>query len=299
MRTSETVVFFGSGPVAAKSLALLRENFPIEAVITKPTTVREMIRAAGKSTPVHAVTAKSELDELVKSQHFSSKIGILIDFGIIVSRQTIDSFPLGILNSHFSLLPEWRGADPISFSILSGQEITGVSIMLLSEGMDEGPLVGLGEQMIEYNETTTTLTEKLINLSDALLQELIPEYLKQQKTISQEEAAQMLGRPAEPTYSRKLTKEDGRIDWQKPAVQIEREIRAFDIWPKSYTVLNGHELIIKNASVIQENGVPGAYHYDKKSLTVYCGKDALSIVSLQPAGKKEMPIQAFLAGYRL
>src|SRR5688572_20047531 len=124
------IVFFGSGPVAAESLRLLGQSFEIEAIVTKPSTTREMGAAAG-SARLLTVENRHELDVLISEHPFESEVGVLIDFGIIVSQKVIDYFPKGIINSHFSLLPEWRGADPITFSILSGQKKTGVSLMLL------------------------------------------------------------------------------------------------------------------------------------------------------------------------
>ena len=137
----DSIVFFGSGPVAAKSLSLLAENFEIESIITKPATVGEMTAALARTVPVFAVSNKAELDKLISETSFKSQLAILIDFGIIVSRHVIDAFSHGIINSHFSVLPEWRGADPISFAILSGQAKTGVSLMLLDEGMDTGKIL--------------------------------------------------------------------------------------------------------------------------------------------------------------
>src|SRR5579872_6817577 len=146
-KTSETVVFFGSGPVAAESLRLLAKNFPIEAVISKPRAEQHkgevpVLAAAEKlQLPVHTATDRQQLNKLFAKARFKSRVAVLVDFGIIVSQQVIDSFPLGIVNSHFSLLPKWRGADPITFAVLSGDKETGVSLMLLVEKMDEGPLL--------------------------------------------------------------------------------------------------------------------------------------------------------------
>src|SRR5678815_2818348 len=112
-KMSEPIVFFGSGPVAAKSLELLAKDFSIEAVITKPRPAHHrgevpvLDLAAKLQLPIHTVTNKKTLDELIKTNPFSSDIAVLIDFGIIVSQDAIDYFPLGIVNSHFSLLPEW------------------------------------------------------------------------------------------------------------------------------------------------------------------------------------------------
>src|SRR5690349_4191168 len=134
-KISEPITFFGSGPVAAESLRLLAQSFTIEAVITKPRPAHHkgsvpVLELAEKlQIPVRTASTKSELDALFDSRPVKSRVAILIDFGIIVSQQVIDYFEYGIINSHFSLLPEWRGADPITFSILSGQPRTGISLM--------------------------------------------------------------------------------------------------------------------------------------------------------------------------
>ncbi|HJP96721.1 MAG TPA: methionyl-tRNA formyltransferase [Candidatus Saccharimonadales bacterium] len=296
-KTSLPVVFFGSGPVAAASLRLLNNNFTIESVVTKPRAAHHkgsvpVIEAAEElGLPVHTVVNKRTLDELIASKPFTSTLAILIDFGIIVSQTAIDYFPLGIINSHFSLLPQWRGADPITFSILSGQKETGVSLMLLTAGMDEGPILAYGAYPLPPRITTPELTHDLIELSDVLLQEVVPAYA----------SGSIIAKPqdnvADATYSRKLTKEDGAIDWSKPADQIEREIRAFIEWPKSSTTLAKHDVVITAAHVLEASGEPGNAVKLSKQLVVYCGKDALIIDSLKPAGKKEMTGQAFLAGY--
>lgn len=289
---NESVVFFGSGPVAAESLRLLLKHQTVESVITKPTTARDM-SAIAKDIPVHSVSTRSELDELIADKQFSSKLGVLIDFGIIVSQYAIDYFPLGIINSHFSVLPEWRGADPISFAILSGQKTTGVSLMVLTAGMDEGPLLSYGELPITKTETTPSLTEKLINLSDALLAQNIPLHFSGQTVEANQEATKRLE-----SYSRKLTKNDGIIDWNKSATVIEREIRAFIDWPKSRTTLGKKEVILIEATVVDGNDTPGSVKIQNKGIVVHTGEKSLLIQRLKPVGKKEMTAAAFLAGYR-
>ena len=293
----KSVVFFGSGPVAAKSLQLLTKHCVIEAVITKRSTETEM--KAITEAPVYTVHTKQELDMLVTDTMFTSPVAVLIDFGIIVSQTVIDYFPKGIINSHFSLLPEWRGADPITFALLSGQSQTGVSLMLLVEKMDEGPLLAQRTCTIEPEDTSITLTDKLITLSNALLQEHVSLYLDGHiSPISQAEAAVQLSISNKPTYSRKLTKQDGIIDWTKPAEQIEREIRAFIIWPKSQASINGLDVVITSSKVVKQQIEPcGKFWVANKQLFVSCGKDSLEILSLKPSGKKEMPAKAFLAGY--
>ncbi len=305
-KTSNRIIFFGSGPVAAKSLELLAQTFDIEAVVTKPKpahhrgTFPVLDSAEGLKLPVHTVSNKAGLSELMATKPFQSKLGVLIDFGIIVSQDVIDYFPLGIVNSHFSILPEWRGADPITFAILSGQEQTGVSLMLLVEKMDEGPLLAQSELEIDPKTTTPLLTDELVDLSAQMLAEVLPIYIVGDiKPYEQ---------PSKPpvSYSRKLTKADGLIDWAKPAGQIEREIRAFIEWPKSQTRLASKEIVVTAASVSPQSAVhspktiPGTVIVQGKDLLVVCGQDSLlSIEKLKPAGKNEMTIQAFLAGYKV
>lgn len=290
-----TTIFLGSGPVALRSLELLSEQFLIEAIITKPTT-REAMQHAFPSNPVYAVGNRTELDHLIERQPFTSTFAILIDFGIIISQDVIDAFPLGIINSHFSLLPEWRGADPITFAILSGQAQTGVSLMLVTKGMDEGPLLAQAQYDIPANATTPALTASLINISDALIKSIVPKYVKGAVTPAPQKEASVLG-GTEPTYSRRLTKGDGELNWMKPAIQLEREVRAYISWPRSYTTLAGHDIVITQANVADRIGQPGDIQVDTGHLYVCCGEQALEIVQLKPAGKSEMGAKAFLAGY--
>ena len=291
----KSLVFFGSGPVAAESLRLLENTFSIEAVVTKPTTEREM-HLACPGSPIFLVNNKAELDTLIESSNFSSPCGVLIDFGIIVSSKVIDYFEFGIINSHFSLLPELRGADPISFAILEGKEKTGVSLMLLVEAMDEGPILSVGQLSLDGSETTHTLSSDLIELSYNLLLECLPKYLSGEiNPVSQDVITRQFN--LEASYTRKLTKSDGFIDWNKTAEQIEREIRAYIGWPKSSTSLNGIDCVITKAHSLELSGEPGELFINAKTLGVYCGHGALVIERLKPAGKNAMDSSSFLNGY--
>lgn len=298
-----SIVFFGSGPVAAKSLELLARDFDIEAVVTKPKPDHHkeafpVIEAAQKlKLTIHKVSNKAGLSELIAKKPFKSTLGVLIDFGIIVAQDTIDYFPLGIINSHFSVLPEWRGADPITFSILSGQKSTGVSLMLLVEKMDEGPLLAFGEFKLPTDITTPTLTEHLINFSYQMLVNEIPKYIAGAKPLPQS----VTGRKV--SYSRKLTKQDGVIDWDKSASRIEREIRAFAGWPKSKTKLANKDVIITEAKAVSSIGLnqkPGdiSIGSNSSSIIVATSNGSLLVHRLKPAGKNEMTSKEFLAGHK-
>lgn len=300
----EPIVFFGTGPVAAASLKLLAESFVIEAVITKPRPTHHhgdipVLHVANElELPIVEVANKRTVSERITPGRFKSRVAVLIDFGIIIEQKVINAFPLGIINSHFSLLPQWRGADPITFAILSGQSKTGVSLMLVVEAMDEGPLLAVGETDLTSDMTNPELTRNLIGLSDALLRDVLPKYVTGRLIGSpQGKIADVVGYSAEPTYSRKLSKEDSILDWHQPADQLEREVRAFLEWPKSRTILGGHAVIITKAHAEPGEGIPGELWRHSKHLGVYCGKGVLMIDRLKPAGKGEMPIAAYLNGY--
>ena len=293
------VIFFGTGPVAAASLTSIAQDFDIETVITKASPPHHKgaapveVAANTLNIPILFASTRKELDELFEQKSFESKIGIIVDHGVIISQQVIDYFPLGIINSHFSLLPQWRGADPISYSLLSGQPKTGVSLMVIEPTLDTGKLITQKVLTIDPDDTLPSLTDKLVNLSNELIRDYLPRY------ISGEIKPKNQPHPDRATYSSKLSKEDGIIDWDKDAVVIEREIRAYIGWPQSRTTLGDIEVIITKASVVALGiATPGQIKAEKNKLFVGTAKDWLEIQSLKPAGKKEMPIQAFLAGYR-
>jgi methionyl-tRNA formyltransferase len=309
---SETVVFFGSGPVAAAALKLLVQDFAVEAVITKPLPPHHrgdfpvLTLAKDLNLPVFTPATKQALSELFLTKPVVSQVGVVIDYGIIISPDVIDYFPLGIVNSHFSLLPRWRGADPISFTILHGDRETGVSLMLIVPQLDEGPIFAQGACELPPDSTTPELTTELISLSHALLVDSLPKYVHGELVPRpQSEAANALGHSPEPTYSRKLIKDDGLIDWRQPAELIERQIRAFIEWPKSRTILAGKDVIITKAHLAGDTfqaprDVSGtAFPTPDGLIGVATGQGVLVIDRLKPAGKPEMTAPAFLAGYTL
>lgn len=297
--TTSSLIFFGTGPVASASLDFIARHFTIEAVITKPRAahhkgsapVEELANALG--LPLHFVANKHDLNELMAEKAFSSQIGIVVDFGIIISQEVIDRFAYGIVNSHFSLLPQWRGADPISYTILSGQAKTGVSLMVIEPALDTGKLIAQRSLPVSPKDTTGSLTDKLVQLSNQLIHEYLPAYLA--GTITPKSQPH----PDRATYSHKLSKTDARIDWQEDAAVIERKIRAYQPWPKARAMLGTIECIITEAAVIPGQNLPaGTLALVDGQLIVGCGKDALALTMLQPLGKKEMPVKAFLSGYR-
>lgn len=298
--TDTSIVFMGSGPVAAASLAFLCEHFAVESVITKSkpphhsatAPVEDIARS--RKLPIQFANSKQELDDLLTTKVFQSALAVVVDYGVIVSKMAIESFPLGIVNSHFSLLPQWRGADPITFAILSGQPKTGVSLMCIEPTLDTGKIIVQRQLSIKPTDTTPVLTERLIELSNQLLLEYLPKYASGLIKPRQQ------SHPDRATYSRKLTKQDGIIDWQKPAEQLEREIRAFNGWPSSRTVLLNKDVIITQAHVVPStHSKPGDIEVikDLGILLVSCGSGSLCIDRLKPAGKRDMSTKEFIAGY--
>lgn len=295
----DSIVFFGSGPVAASSLQLLAKWQNVVAVITKnkpkhhkeTAPVQELTTSLG--IPCFYADTKKQLDELFGTKQIPlTKLGIVIDYGVIISQQVIDSFKLGIVNSHFSILPQWRGADPITYSLLSGQKTSGVSVMLIDSGLDTGPLLATKELEISSKDNNISLTKGLVILSDSLLKSTLSHYAKgviqskpQQNTIA--------------TYSQKLNKKSGLLSPNKTATQTEREVRAFLGWPNSRLNYNGLWLTITQAKVSEQHIEPGKLAINDDNQLLYGCKDtAINILAVKPAGKKEMPAAAFINGYR-
>lgn len=303
-QTSKQIVFFGSGPVAAASLDSLAEDFDIECVITKPRPPHHKgavpVLDVCKRLKLRCLTAdsKQQLSEVVGTQNWQSRVAVLVDFGIIVEQKVIDAFPLGIINSHFSLLPQWRGADPITWSILSGQSTTGVSLMLLVAAMDEGPILCSAPCQISEHTTEPDLTKQLLTISNDLLRQSIPHYLTGDLQPTEQLAyAAAHGYDTQASYSRKLTKADAKLDFHKPANQLEREVRAFLGWPGSRMQLAGKDVIVCAAHAVDGKGKPGSLYRQVAELGIYTSDGILMLDEVKPAGKNRMPIRDFLAGY--
>ncbi len=296
---SKKILFFGSGPVAAASLEKLISHTDISLVVTKR-------KAPGfKGTPPVELVAndhdmklsfadnKTELEELILGMAEKFDLGIVLDYGVIITEKTIQSFPLGIINSHFSLLPEWRGADPITFSLLSGQVETGVSLMQINSGLDTGKLFETSKISISSIDTNPSLTEKLIDLSDGLLQKNIPLILNKTATKFPQDTNQLT------TFSKKIMKEDGLLNFNKPASVLEREIRAYKGWPRSYMKLGELDVIIEEATISDVPVALGKITIDEQDhIIIGTVRGSLKINKLMPFGKNVMSSKDFLNGYR-
>ncbi len=300
MQNSNNIVFFGSGPVSTATLDGIEPQLQIEAIITKPSSRPSLASVANwakaHNLPHFEPASSSELAQLFARRHFSSQVGLVVDYGLIIPTSVIEAFNCGIVNSHFSLLPRYRGADPITFAILNGDQKTGVSLMKIVAKLDAGPIIAQESCSISTELTTPELTEKLIKISNQMIKKQLPLY------VAGKLKPQAQDPTITPTYSRKLTKADGLLEWTKPASQIEREIRGYLGWPASYGQLAGKHVIITKAKVsnqkLAQPQKPGALFITKSDqLAVQTGKGQLIVSRLKPAGKREMSAREFMSGY--
>jgi methionyl-tRNA formyltransferase len=213
---------------------------------------------------------------------------IVVAYGQILPKPVLEIPGCGCVNLHTSLLPRWRGAAPIQYAILHGDRETGVTTMFMDERMDTGDIILQRAQLIHVDDTSATLHDRLAKLGAELLVETVG-------LINRGNAPRAKQDESRATYAKKLVKENGRIDWKRSAVEIGRQIRAFDPWPSAYTHCG--ELLVKiwKAEVVEgANGRPGEL---LSGAVVAAGQSGLRILELQPANGKRMSFDAFLRGH--
>jgi len=271
-----SVVFFGNEKLAT-------------GLPTAQPIILEAVKSAGFEVEQTSTGPLSEL------KPHRSKLAVLAAYGHLIPQRVLDDFPLGIINIHPSLLPKYRGPTPIESAILDGATKTGVSIMRLTAGMDEGPVYKQKAIHLTGNETKAELAEVLQKLGAELLVEVLPAIADGSLAPSQQSHPDR-----DASYCKKISKLDGRIDWNKPAELIEREIRAFAGWPGSWFDIGGSRYIVHSASISEDPIAknPGDIIIGDHTLGVQTSKGVVCIESIQPEGKKEMPVRAFLNGYK-
>lgn len=221
----------------------------------------------------------------------NADIAVLASYGRIVSQEIIDLFPAGIINIHPSLLPQYRGPTPIESAILNGDDKTGVSIMQLSAGMDEGPVYAQQSIQLSEQETKFELYGRLVDIATSLFFDIFPRIIDGSLQATPQSRSDI-------SYSKLIQKTDGVINWSDAAATIERQVRAYQGWPQARTNLHGIDAIITKAHIVDGSVQPGAVSVvGRHTLLVGTSTDQIAIDSIKPIGKKEMPISAFLAGY--
>lgn len=255
MKQSKKLIFFGtesfSGPTLEK---LLAEDWPVLAVVTKPDS------PSGRGQKISAPLVKSiaekngvEVFQPQKVSEINAKIaqlkpdfGVLVAYGKIIPQSTIDLFPGGIINVHPSLLPKYRGPAPVENAILNGDSRTGLSLMELSAKMDAGPVYAQNTISLSGSEDRPSLYEELSQAGAVYLMDNLED-------ITSGRLAPKPQNVREATYTKLLKKEDGLIDWSKPAEIYEREVRAYLGFPRSRAKIFGNEVVITKARIAHDN----------------------------------------------
>ena len=285
------IVFAGTPEFAAQHLAaLLAAGLPVVAVYTQPDRPagrgHKLMPSAVKQLALqHGIAVyqpQSLRDPQAQAELAALKADLLVvvAYGLILPQAVLDIPRLGCINSHASLLPRWRGAAPIQRAIEAGDQQSGVTVMRMEAGLDTGPMLLKVSTPISATDTGGSLHDRLAELGSAAVVE----------AVSQLAAGQLPGEAQDDslaTYAHKLNKDEARLDWSRPAVELERLIRAFNPWPLCHSSLNGEPLKVHAAQLGDGHGQPGSIlAADKNGLSVACGPGALRLTRLQlPGGK--------------
>jgi methionyl-tRNA formyltransferase len=288
------LAFMGSPEFALPSLAALDDaGHEIACVYTQPpkpagrgkaetrTAVHDYAIAAG--WPVRTPRSLKSSDEQTAFAALKLDVAVVAAYGLILPPPILDAPRRGCLNIHASLLPRWRGASPIQAAILAGDADTGITVMQMDAGLDTGAIVRQERIPIAPNDTAATLHDKLAALGARLIVE----------TLAADWRATPQGAGA--TYAPKLTREDGRLDWSRPADELARRVRALNPWPATGFEANGERIRVLEAQAVAGHGAPGTVLDDR--LTVACGAGALRLKKLQRAGRGLLPADQFLRGF--
>lgn len=215
---------------------------------------------------------------------------VVTAYGKILPQDVLDAARHGCVNVHASLLPRWRGAAPIQWALAEGDAETGVTLMRLDAGLDTGPTFARVTTPIAQSDTAATLHARLAQMGAALLREALPDYLAGRRTPMPQPVDGV-------THAPPLKKEEGRLDFARPAAVLERRIRAFTPWPGAFTHWRGQRLKVLEATVVEGSGEPGTLcGASAAGLDVVCAEGALRLVRLQLEGKRAMSASEFLAG---
>lgn len=308
------VVYMGTPDIAAMVLRqIIEKGYDVAAVVTQPDRpkgrgkeiqfppVKEL--ALNYNIPVYQpekIKNNPEMEETLKS--LKPDIIVVVAFGQILPKSILDMAKYGCVNVHASLLPKYRGAAPIQWAIIDGEKVTGVTTMMMDEGIDTGDMLDKIEVEITAFDTAQTLHDKLAEAGGKLI-------IATMEKLESGTAVRTRQKNEESTYAKMLTKQLGKIDFTKSAEEIERLIRGLNPWPSAYTTLNGKTIKIWKASVVSEKAVADINIeklkfgqiavISKDFFGVKTGKDILCIEELQLEGKKRMDTKAFLTGVRI
>lgn len=292
------LAFMGSPAFALPALAALIEaGHEIACFYSQPP------RPAGRGkqerpTPVHAFAAERGLEvrtpkslKRVEEQEAFAVLkldaAIVVAYGLILPKAILDAPRLGAFNLHGSLLPRWRGAAPIQRAIMAGDRVTGVQVMRMEEGLDTGPVLATAETPIEFEDNTSTLHDRLAGLGARLLIDTL-------EKVERGEAVETPQTDTGVTYAHKITPAETRIDWTKPAREIDCMIRGLAPTPGAWFELNGARMKVLHSRLGLGQGAPGEALDD--ALLIACGDGAVRLLKVQREGRAPLETEAFLRG---
>lgn len=301
------IIFAGTPDFAAQHLqALLHSSHNVIAVYTQPdkpagrgkklqaSPVKQL--AEQHNIPVYQPKSLRKEDAQAELKSLNADVMVVVAYGLILPKAVLDAPRLGCLNVHGSILPRWRGAAPIQRAIWAGDAQSGVTIMQMDEGLDTGDMLHKVYCDILSTETSTSLYNKLAELAPPALIDVLDNLENSKFTAEKQDDSQS-------NYADKLSKEEAKLDWSLSAVQLERNIRAFNPWPIAYLEFtdeqnNPQTLKVYQASVLPHvNKMPGTIlAADKQGIQIATADGVLNLLQLQPAGKKPMSAQDLLNG---
>jgi methionyl-tRNA formyltransferase len=302
------IVFMGTPALAATVLdaLLAQKEFNVCGVVTQPdqpkgralklqpSPVKEL--AVAKGLPVLQPQRARDAQFIEQVRTLTPDLTVVAAYGQILPQALLDVPKFGSLNVHTSLLPRHRGAAPIQWAILNDDAETGVTIMKMDAGLDTGEIVSEQRTPIRNDDTAATLHDRLARIGGELLVKTIPDFVTGKITPQPQ-----LSEGA--TYARKISKEDGRLDWSQPARVLWNRVRGLTPWPGTYTFLQRTEgpVLLKILRAEQSSSTPGApgevVSAGRDGIVVACGEGALKIVELQREGGKRLDARQFLAGF--
>jgi methionyl-tRNA formyltransferase len=296
------IVFIGTGEIGVPTLrALLTSEHELAGIVTQPDKPVGREQQIEPPPIKRAVTAtKTALLQPVKIKDpqaieeirtLKPDVIVVVAYGQILPRDVLEIPKNACLNLHASLLPRWRGAAPIQAAIAAGDREAGITVMYMDEGLDTGDILLQRKSEIQPDDTGGSLHDRLGRIApDALLESL--------RMLATATAPRMPQDNTLATYAPKLKREHGKIDWSEPAQAIERKIRAFNPWPGAFMEINGRNVKIFSASVVDDSGKPGEILQREKQMIIAAGKGGLLLGEVQLEGKRRMNAAEFLRGHQ-
>ena len=297
------IVFMGTPEFAVGSFTACLEVGQVVAVVTQPDKPRGRGQEV-QASPVKSAALQRGIPVLqpakLRGTGFSAELSALAPdvcvvtaYGKILPPDLLAVPRFGCVNVHASLLPRFRGAAPIQWAIASGDKRTGVCLMVMDAGMDTGPVLARAELPVAPDETFQSLHDRLAKAGHDLLRDELPRYLRGELSPVAQSAEGVVAAPM-------IRKEDGRLDFGRPAKELERRVRAFTPWPGMFTSFAGARVKVREAREGDGHGAPGTVlAAGPEGLEVACQEGSLVLTALQPEGKRSMSAAEFLAGRKI